>query len=70
MLAERDRDGVSPLGMAARSGSKDVLEHVFSVIRRELSENEVRCHLGPHKGHTAQQTTTIGGFTQDMIRVR
>ena len=68
MLAKTDMDGVSPLGMAARSGSKDVLEHVLSVIRQELSENEVRCHLGPRKGHTTQQTTTIGGFTQNMIQ--
>ena len=53
MLAERDRNGHSLLDMAARSGSKDVLEHVLGVIRRELSENEVRCHFVPRTRHTA-----------------
>ena len=52
MLAERDIFGVSPLGMAARSGSKDFLEHVLSVIRQEFQENEARCHSVWRTGHT------------------
>lgn len=68
MLAERDVNGGSPtLDMAARSGSKDVLEHVLSLIRREFSENKVRCHFIPRTGHATQQTTITGGLTQDKI---
>ena len=69
ILAKKDRRGSSLLDMAARRGIKDVLEHVVSVIRRELSENEVRCHFVPRIEHTMQQTTITGGFTQDMIPV-
>ena len=65
----RNRHGPSPLNMAALSGSKDVLEHVLSVIRRELTQNEVRCHFVQRIGYTTQQTTTIGGFTQDILPV-
>ena len=69
MLAEMEKNGGSPLKMAARSGSKDVLERVLGVIRREFPENEVRYHSVWHTGHTTPQTTTTGAYTQDMTPV-
>ena len=67
ILVEKDRHGGSLLDMN-RSGNKDVLDHDLSAIRRDLTENEVRCH--PRTEHTTQQTTTTtGGFTQDMVPV-
>ena len=66
ILAKKDKYGVSLLDMASGKG---ILEHVSSVIRQKLSENEVRCHFVPRIEHTMQQTTTTGGFTQDMIPV-
>ena len=41
MLAEKDINGHSLLAMAVRSGSKEVVEQVLLILRRELSERKV-----------------------------
>ena len=45
MLAKKDYIDQSLLSLAAASGSKDVLEGVLLVIRREFTESEVRRSL-------------------------
>ena len=50
MLAKNDSLGQSLLALAARSGSKNILEHVILVIRREYDEYMVRYHWLPGTG--------------------
>ena len=59
MLARNDDMGQSLLSLAARSGSKDALEGVLLVIRREFTEFEVKGLLASGNSAQEEKQTTI-----------